>query len=271
MTSTVSAREARTHRLFPVINLPSVTSFPSGRRQWLWILDFIRDDSCELSALQQLAPLAAAASDFVFGGADGLLAAPAGFNTHQIAIARRRNEAEHVILLRLQLDEDHPFARPGQVIHLVGATEDRARVMGGGNHDFRAGDLRDADDLDAVGWPCVAPAGARARFDERFETEAQAVAVAPHGKGVHRRGDTFLLRRDVASHSRIQAERADDPLAVAKLEELLHRLAVPRRCGDVDDARGIRRTEVAEEGDARPRAARQHGEDAVALAQPRRR
>src|SRR5688500_11469900 len=80
-------------------------------RQWLGVLHVVRDHARELSALQQLAPLAAAAGDLVFGGADRLLAAPARFNPHQIAIARRGDEAEHMILLRLQFDEDHPLAR----------------------------------------------------------------------------------------------------------------------------------------------------------------
>src|SRR5688572_16259193 len=135
-------------------------------RQWLGVLHLVRDHARELSALQQFAAFAAAAGDLVFGGADRLLAAAARFNPHQIAIARRGDEAENMVLLRLQFDEDHSFAWPGQVIHLVGAAQDRARVVGGGNHDFSARDLRDADNFHSIGRPRVAPAGAGARFDE---------------------------------------------------------------------------------------------------------
>ena len=41
-----------------------------------------------------------------------------------------------------------------------------------------------------------------------------------------RRDRAFLLRRDVTGHARIEAHRRDHALAVAQLEQLLHRLAV---------------------------------------------
>src|SRR5262245_50160248 len=98
--------------------------------------------------------------------------------------------------------------------------------MRGGNHDLRSGDLRHADDLHAVGWTSESAAGASAWLDKRFQTEPQAIPIARHGDGVDRRGHSLLPRRDVSSHSRIQAVAGDDPFPIAQLEELLHRFAV---------------------------------------------
>ena len=70
---------------------------------------------------------------------------------------------------------------------------------------------------------------------------------------------------------RIEAERRDDALAVLQLEEPLNRLAVTGRRRDVGDARRVGDAEVAEEHHRRPRAAGQHRQHRVPLAQPRRR
>ena len=75
----------------------------------------------------------------------------------------------------------------------------------------------------------------------------------------------------IANRSGIQAERRDNLLAVLQLEEPLDRLAVPGGRRDIDQTRGIRDTEVAEEDRRRARAAGEHRQHRVALAHSRRR
>ncbi len=125
-----------------------------------------------------------------------------------------------------------------------------------------------ADDLRALGDARESPAGARARLDERLEREAQAVPVARHRDGVDRRRDFGILRRHHAA-ARIEAERRHDFLAVLEFEETLNRLAVAGGRRHVGNPRRVRRAEVAEEHDARPRAAGQHGQHRVAFAHAR--
>ena len=151
----------------------------------------------ELAALQQLAALAAAAGDFVLRRADRLLRAARRFDGHQVAIARRRDEAEDAVAL-IELDQDDAAAGPGQEVHLVGLGQHGARLARRGDQDLLAGRARDADELGALRARAVAAAGAGARLDERLEAEAQAVAVARDRNGVDRRRDPFLPRRDVA-------------------------------------------------------------------------
>ena len=98
----------------------------------------------------------------------------------------RRDEAEDAVLVA-ELDQDDALAGARQVVHLVGLAEDPRAFGRGGDQHFLAGHLRDADDFGAFGRPRVAPAGARARLDERLEAEAQRVAVARDGDRVHRR------------------------------------------------------------------------------------
>src|SRR5688572_18425051 len=192
------------------------------------ILDLLRDHPQELASLEQFPPLAAPPGDLVLRRADGLFRPAAGLHAHDVAIAGRGDETEHPVLVRRQLDEDDPFARAGQVVDLVGRTEDGARLGGRRDHGFLAGDLLDADDLDAVRRARIPPPGAGARLDERLEAEPQAEPVARHRQGVHWRRLPFLSRGDVAGLPRVEAQRRDDALAVAELEELLHRLAVAR-------------------------------------------
>ena len=207
-----------------------------------------------------------------FVGADRLLGAAAGFDAHDVAVAHRGHEPEHAVLVRLQLDEDHAAAGPRQVVHLVGPAQHAARLPRGGDDHLLAGDLRHAHDFDALAHARIAAARARAGLDERLETEAQAVAVARHGDGMHRRrlvfGDHAALvgdRRDLAGHARVQAQCGHHPFAVAQLEELLDRLAVPGGCRHVDDAGRVGGAEVAEEHHRGARAARQHRQHRVAL------
>ena len=73
---------------------------------------------------------------------------------------------------------------------------------------------RDADDLGAFGRPREAPAGARARLDEPVEPEAQRVAVARHGDGVHRRRSSpsfFGAMLPAARGSRLSAATIFSP------------------------------------------------------------
>ena len=56
-------------------------------REGLGILKLVRDNTCEVAALEQLTSFAASACHFVFGGADGLLSAAAGFHSKNVPIA----------------------------------------------------------------------------------------------------------------------------------------------------------------------------------------
>src|SRR5438477_5710244 len=80
-------------------------------RQRLWRVRNRPHDLRELTTLQQLPPFAAASGDFVLRGADRLFRAAARFDGHQIAVAGRRDEAQHAIRLRRQLDQDHAAPR----------------------------------------------------------------------------------------------------------------------------------------------------------------
>src|SRR3989442_241429 len=83
------------------------------------------DDFRESAALEELASFAAATGHFVFAGADRLLGAARRFDGQQIAVAARRNGAEHLVLFS-ELDQQHALARAGEEIHLVGLAEDAA-------------------------------------------------------------------------------------------------------------------------------------------------
>src|SRR5207247_918106 len=119
----------------------------------------------ELAPLQQLAALAAAPRDLVLRRANRLFGASSRFHREQVAIARRRDEAEAAILLA-QLDQDHAFARTGEEIHLVGFAQQAAAFRSGSDEDLLAGDLRDADDFGASRGPGVAAPRPRARLDQ---------------------------------------------------------------------------------------------------------
>src|SRR6188768_1371217 len=93
-----------------------------GRRR----LGHWRDNPRELSALQELAALAAAAGHFVLGCADRLFGAAARFDRHQVAIASGGDETEHAVVLRIELDENDATPWPGKEIDLVGLAEDGA-------------------------------------------------------------------------------------------------------------------------------------------------
>src|SRR3954468_386082 len=56
-------------------------------RQRLWRFRNRRHNPGELAALQQFAPFASTAGDFVFGGADCLFRAAARFHGHQVPVA----------------------------------------------------------------------------------------------------------------------------------------------------------------------------------------
>src|SRR5688572_20451780 len=65
----------------------------------------------KLPPLEQFPSFAAPAGNLVLRGADRLLAAPAGFHPHQVPVAQRRHEPQHVVLLPRQFDQDDPLAR----------------------------------------------------------------------------------------------------------------------------------------------------------------
>src|SRR5438093_69671 len=67
------------------------------------------DDARELSPLEQLAAFAAAAGHLVFRRADRLLGAAGRLDGEEIAVAARRDEAEHTVVLR-EFDQEHAFA-----------------------------------------------------------------------------------------------------------------------------------------------------------------
>ena len=77
------------------------------------------ENARELPPLQELPPLAAAAADLVFRRADGLLRAAARFDRKKVTIAGRGEEAEHPVVFRRQLDQDHAPARAREKIHFV--------------------------------------------------------------------------------------------------------------------------------------------------------
>src|SRR5688572_11950419 len=85
----------------------------------LRILDVLRDHARELTSLQQLTPLAATAGDLVLRGADRLLRPTARLDAHDVAIACRRDEAKHAVLVA-QLYQDDTFAGTREVVHFVG-------------------------------------------------------------------------------------------------------------------------------------------------------
>ncbi len=85
---------------------------------------------------KQLAPLAAAAGDLVFGRADRLLGAARGLDRHQVAIAGRRDEAEQPIVLLLQLDEDDATPGAAEEVDLVRLAEHRAGLARGRDDDL---------------------------------------------------------------------------------------------------------------------------------------
>src|SRR5919109_2367899 len=96
-------------------------SVPASRRlaNRLGIFDLAGDDLRELPSLQQLASLAAAARGGILPETDRHLRAAAHLDAQQIAVARRGAEAQHRVLIRRQLDEDHSLAGTGKVVDLV--------------------------------------------------------------------------------------------------------------------------------------------------------
>ena len=145
------------------------------------------DDARELTALQQLAALAAAAGHFVLGRADGLLGAAGRFDRQQVAVAGRGDEPSTRSSSR-ELDQDDALARARQVVHLVGPAEQPARLR-----PWRRSAPRSPVSFatPTTSAPFAGRAkrrpGARARLDERLEAEPQRVAVARDGDGVDRR------------------------------------------------------------------------------------
>src|SRR5215467_2856621 len=227
-------------------------------------------DTRELAALQELAPLAAAAGDFVLRGADRLFSAAAGFDREDVAISGRRDEAEHSVLFA-ELDEQHALAGAGQVVHFLGLRQDAAALGGGRNEDLTSSVTCRAHNLRVFRRPGKPAAGPGARLDQALEAEPQRKPVAADSHAVHRRRVAFLLRLDVADRPRIQTERADDPFAILQLELLLNRFAVAGRGRYVDYTARIRDAEVGEEHARRPRAASERGQHGITLAQPCRR
>src|SRR5215203_4115256 len=105
------------------------------------------DHPRELAALHQLPSLAAAAGDVVLGGADRLLGTAAGLDGHQIAIPGRGDEAQHAVLWRRQLDQDHAAAWARQETDVPDLAKHGVRFPRGGNDDLATLDARHADEL----------------------------------------------------------------------------------------------------------------------------
>src|SRR5215467_1312409 len=150
-------------------------------------------DTRELAALQELAPLAAAAGDFVLRGADRLFSAAAGLDREDVAISGRGDEAEHSILFA-ELDEQHAFAGAGQVVHFLGLRQDAAALGCSRDEDLASSVTCRAHNLRVFRWPREPPAGPRARLDQALQPEPQREAVAADGDAVNRRLIAFLLR-----------------------------------------------------------------------------
>src|SRR3954471_16872792 len=135
------------------------------------------DDPRELAALQQLAALAAAPSDVVLRGADRLLRAATGLYCHQVAVSDRGNEPQHAIA-SIELDQDHAAPRAGEEIDFVSLAEERPGLARRSDDRLAAGDLAHPNHLGVLRRARIPSSGARARFGERLEAEAQTVAVA---------------------------------------------------------------------------------------------
>src|SRR5207237_10104648 len=150
-----------------------------------------------------------------------------------------------------------------------GPREDRARVARRSYDDLSTRQSRNADELRPLACLRVAATRARARFGERLQAEAQAVAVAADGDGVHAWLGPFLPRLDLTGDARIETQRRQDPLTVLQLEEALDRLAVSGGRRDIGKASRGGDAAVAEEHRHRPRAPRERREHLISFAQPR--
>ena len=114
-------------------------------------------DPGELAALQELASLAAAPGDFVF--AVLMVCSPPRVVS---TVSRSRSPVEAMKpstrSSSAELDQDHAFARAGQVVHLVGLAQDAAGLGGRGDQDLAAGDPRRRRRLRPLGRPREAAA-----------------------------------------------------------------------------------------------------------------
>src|SRR5262249_45104613 len=112
------------------------------------------------------------------------------------------------------------------IVHLVGLRQDAPSIGGRGNQHFAAGEPGNAEDFLAGGRARATPARPPAPLPPALRTQTPGPTPAPHSPPPGRRCFAFLLRRDVASGTRIEAHRGDDLLAVLQLEEPLNRFAV---------------------------------------------
>ena len=183
-----------------------------------------------------------------FVGADGLLGAAAGLDGQQVAVAGRRDEAEHAVLVGCSLIRMTPLPGPGQEVHLVDlAQHGRAPRRSRRSAISLPVDLRDADDLGALGRPRVAAAGARARLDERRRGRSAGCSrrSSPPRRAPAAASPSFF-GVDVAGVTRgSRLSAATTRLAVLELEQPLDRLAVAGRRRHVDDAARVGHAEVA--------------------------
>ena len=131
-----------------------------------------RDDSHELSALEEFPAFAASPSDLIFRGADGLCRASAGFHCQQVAFARRCHEAKHAVGVPRDLNQDYTLAGSREVINLVSTAKECSCLLRCNDQDLFASRGGDTDDLGAFRGTSEPAAGTGAGFDERLEAKA---------------------------------------------------------------------------------------------------
>ena len=125
---------------------------------------------------------------------------------------RRRDEPEHTIVFRRQLDQDDAATGPGEEVHFLGLGENRARFARGGDDDFH----REPDHRTRRGAAAAAAARARARIhlagargaklaSGQAPPAKRSVDLAAHyladvirrirdNKGARRQGDRAVVR-----------------------------------------------------------------------------
>ena len=171
-------------------------------------------------------------------------------------------------IIVVELDEQDTFACAGKVVHFIDGANQRSAFACRGDHHFLAAHDRDPHHRHTFGDLGVASASARARLQERRDTDAESVAVTGCGHRIRLWPLALALCR-VANHSRVERVAGDDLLAVLQLEQLLDWLTVAGGGRHVDHAAAVDRAEIREERQALAGRTRDAGQHRVALAQAR--
>ncbi|EAU62171.1 conserved hypothetical protein, partial [Stigmatella aurantiaca DW4/3-1] len=206
-----------------------------------------------------LVALAAPARHLVLRRAQGQLAALLRLERDgRVLLARCHREELHHAVPRLHLDDQDPLARARQLVHLRGPAHRRVGALRQHRQEILLAHRLHADDLIPLARLGVAAARARGDLHVPLQREAQAQPILGDGHQLLRPGQPG-----------VQRQRADNPLAVVELEQLLHRVPVASGGRHVVEAGDVGGAEVAEEHQVRLEAARQHRHHRVALAQAR--